>query len=40
MPNDCVPLPITDDVGEGIGGERLDRGDAADTEPSPIPGEL
>jgi len=39
MPDDCVPLPITDEVGEGIGGEKLDSGEAADTEPSPIPGE-
>jgi len=39
MPEDWVPLPIIDDVGEGIGGEKLDSGDAADEEPSPRPGE-
>jgi len=38
-PPDWVPLPISDDVGEGMGGEKLDSGDAADTEPSPKPGE-
>jgi len=36
---DWVPLPISDDVGEGMGGEKLDSGDEADTEPSPKPGE-
>jgi len=37
-PADCVPLPVNA-VGEGIGGEKLDSGDEADTEPSPSPGE-
>jgi len=36
-PDDWVPLPI--DVGEGIGGEKLDSGDEADTEPRASPGE-
>ena len=38
-PADWVPLPITDAVGEGMGGEKLDSGDEADAEPSPSPGE-
>jgi len=33
---DWLPLP---NVGEGMGGEKLDSGDADDTEPSPKPGE-
>jgi len=34
-----VPLLIPDEVGEGMEGEKLDSGDAADTVPSPRPGE-
>jgi len=36
---DWLPLPISDDVGEGMGGEKLESGEADDTEPSPKPGE-